>query len=437
MKVSVELHMLPVKAGDATLILETDTDTDRGYPYAVLIDTGLDAEEAHTYIQNFGVRHLDLVILSHPDADHIGGFLAIMRDPSIKISKLWCFDLSFLREFVRTGKIPEPESDTHRITYGGVLYDLITQGDILKQAAINGVSAYQVSEGHRLNVGSLHIEVLYPWDGFYNQLRSPRSLKRLLANKWPEDWERASRTTNDRERRCRPSARELSAPEEQKFLRELLEKHGFPEQSSTIIGSVPPDSKEDEAEESDEESETVSLPTIGTLYNNLSIVLKIHRLGGMAAPTMLFPGDLSDWTYLVARRWHDLEATIFKYPHHGSADVGLSERALFDRSFVPGRCPSGPWCSYDCYREHYYWWREVLLAAQSDQAMLFSKMIQPSHTLVFPYPKYHLPTTSSLRSMTGRLHANRVSTALKDLGSKDNDPTPCILEVGLEESQIT
>lgn len=58
---------------------------------------------------------------------------------------------------------------------------------------------------------------------------------------------------------------------------------------------------------------------VGTLYNNLSIVTKIYVLGGINPATMLFPGDLTDWTYLIARRFPDLSADIFKYPHHGSS----------------------------------------------------------------------------------------------------------------------
>ena len=129
---SVQLHMLPVKAGDATLIL--DSDTERRDPFAVLIDTGLDPTETHSYLKSNGIRHLDLVILSHPDADHLGGLLTLMKDPLMRIDKLWCFDLSFLKHLVRTGKLRRPEGETHQITYALLVRSLVAQDEIIRTA---------------------------------------------------------------------------------------------------------------------------------------------------------------------------------------------------------------------------------------------------------------------------------------------------------------
>ena len=59
---TVELHMLPVQAGDATLLIE-NTERDS---HAILIDGGWADEEIVDYLLRFQVKHLDLVILSHP-----------------------------------------------------------------------------------------------------------------------------------------------------------------------------------------------------------------------------------------------------------------------------------------------------------------------------------------------------------------------------------
>src|SRR5438874_390932 len=72
--VKAEVTMLPVTAGDATLILWSDGGSRR----TVLIDAGLRENEAVAYLQSIGIFHLDLVILSHPDLDHLGGLLAIL-----------------------------------------------------------------------------------------------------------------------------------------------------------------------------------------------------------------------------------------------------------------------------------------------------------------------------------------------------------------------
>ena len=182
----VELHMLPIKAGDATLLI----DRSEGRPYSVLIDAGLAVHEVVAYLQSIGIYHLDLIILSHPDLDHLQGLLSLLENPLISIDQMWCFDLSFLKEFVRTGKMPQPKKGTHEVVYFECLRKTLDGMDkILKTLAGKNVLTLQVSAGHRLNLGSLHIEVLYPWDGFYDTLHSTSMIKKLLSKKrWPEDW---------------------------------------------------------------------------------------------------------------------------------------------------------------------------------------------------------------------------------------------------------
>src|SRR5271169_6425382 len=108
-----EVTMLPVTAGDATLIVWSDG----GTTHAVLIDAGLQENDAVSYLQSIGVFHLDLIILSHPDLDHLGGLLAIMKSRAMSVDRIWCFDLAFLREFVQTGKIPGPRHATREVVY--------------------------------------------------------------------------------------------------------------------------------------------------------------------------------------------------------------------------------------------------------------------------------------------------------------------------------
>lgn len=63
----MEVHFIDVGQGDATLIKSGDA--------AMLIDAGDDTKG--TFLQNYlnkqGVKRLDYLILTHPDADHIGG----------------------------------------------------------------------------------------------------------------------------------------------------------------------------------------------------------------------------------------------------------------------------------------------------------------------------------------------------------------------------
>ena len=63
---SMEVHFIDVGQGDCTLVKCGDS--------AMLIDTGDDSQgtAVQNYLQKQGVKKLDYLILTHPDADHIG-----------------------------------------------------------------------------------------------------------------------------------------------------------------------------------------------------------------------------------------------------------------------------------------------------------------------------------------------------------------------------
>jgi hypothetical protein len=429
--------MLPVPAGDATLLI----DRSAGRPHTVLIDAGLAQDEVVSYLQSVGVYHLDLVILSHPDLDHLQGLISLLENDLITIGQVWCFDLAFLREFVTTGKIPRPRKPTHEVVYLWLLRTLDGMDRALKTFGKKNVLTLQVSEGHRLSLGSLYIEVLHPWDGFYNALRSPARIKELLAKKWPADWTPPERARTAIERERPASARKVTASQEQDMLDTLLDGLDSPDSLEAGPQPLATPEKEDASEPEEEpegDDECLPISKVGTLYNNLSIVAKIHVLGGVNPPTMLFPGDLADWTYLLGRRFPDLSADVFKYPHHGSTRAGISRRALSRFGFPFLRCcPCGPWCFPECCEWHHdFWHRLGERVASLDASDLFAEVVRPEHTLVFPYPSQGLPEEGALGGALGSIHANRADEDLEALADAENDPTPRVLEIGRERHQI-
>ena len=68
----VQIHFLDVGQGDSVLLIGTGGQT-------VLYDGGRWDDDALPYLQALGVEALDLVIASHPDADHIGGLDTVIR----------------------------------------------------------------------------------------------------------------------------------------------------------------------------------------------------------------------------------------------------------------------------------------------------------------------------------------------------------------------
>ncbi len=68
----LEIHFVDVGQGDSVLIRTHDGRN-------VLYDGGRRETQVLEYLQDVGVKSLDLVIASHPDFDHIGGLEAVVR----------------------------------------------------------------------------------------------------------------------------------------------------------------------------------------------------------------------------------------------------------------------------------------------------------------------------------------------------------------------
>jgi competence protein ComEC len=69
---TLELHFIDVGQGDSILIRSPSGQN-------VLVDGGRRDDDALAYLQSVGVESLDLVVASHPDADHIGGLEEVVR----------------------------------------------------------------------------------------------------------------------------------------------------------------------------------------------------------------------------------------------------------------------------------------------------------------------------------------------------------------------
>jgi competence protein ComEC len=64
-----------VGQGDAVFLRSTDS---AGVPHVALIDTGRTPERMHDCVVRLGVTHIDLLVLTHYDLDHVGGTQAVI-----------------------------------------------------------------------------------------------------------------------------------------------------------------------------------------------------------------------------------------------------------------------------------------------------------------------------------------------------------------------
>ncbi len=119
----LEIHVLDVGQGDAILIRTPEGRT-------VLYDGGPSRTAALDHLRELGVESLDLVVASHPHADHIGGLAAVIeayRPPSVLDNGLPHTTQTYERYLVAVheagSRLLEPEART--LTLGSVALDVL------------------------------------------------------------------------------------------------------------------------------------------------------------------------------------------------------------------------------------------------------------------------------------------------------------------------
>jgi competence protein ComEC len=122
----LQVHYIDIGQGDAILIISPEGQ-------AALIDSGEVNSGALEYIQGLGIRRLNLVVATHPDADHIGA----------------------MAEIIRT--IP-----TDRVVTNGQLHTTRTFERFIDAIAASRAEYLEVRRGDRLPFGTLSFDVLHP-----------------------------------------------------------------------------------------------------------------------------------------------------------------------------------------------------------------------------------------------------------------------------------
>lgn len=126
----LQVHYIDAGQADATLFEFADKDQ----TYHILYDTGdWNKDDVVHYLQKQGIDQLDLVIVSHPDADHIGQLAKIIDH--FDVEEVWM-----------SGNTST--SDTYQ--------------QALKAIDEQGIGYYEPRMGETFDIGPLGIRILYP-----------------------------------------------------------------------------------------------------------------------------------------------------------------------------------------------------------------------------------------------------------------------------------
>lgn len=177
---SMKAHFIDVEQGDSSLIVTPNGKT-------ILIDGGKKSagEKVLSYLNKQGIQSIDLLVATHPDADHIGGLIDVLQSVSVKkvldsgkshtsqtyleylnlidqkailfeVAKTGSFislDNSVKIQVLNSGDSAEDNNEASvvlKISYGTV--DFLYTGDAGIEAEANMISKYNV-EAEVLKVG--------------------------------------------------------------------------------------------------------------------------------------------------------------------------------------------------------------------------------------------------------------------------------------------
>lgn len=125
----LQVHYIDVGQGDATLILQGE--------HAMLIDGGENMQgwQVVDYLNYMGVEHLDYVIGTHPDSDHIGGLDTVLENISC--------DMVMMPDFER---------------------DTATYKDVAEVLEEKGIENFSPKPGETYELGTAIFTILAPND---------------------------------------------------------------------------------------------------------------------------------------------------------------------------------------------------------------------------------------------------------------------------------
>lgn len=318
--------------GDSTLLQYSDHFRQAN----VLIDSGIRKRVVTRYLQKIGVEKIDLIIASHIDLDHIGGLRDVLSN--IDVGELWVMNINSLRNFIQKTSGFEREK-LHFLKCFTETHKSLT---IAKGKKVHCFSVYQ---GYNTKIGPLFLEVLWPPFAFEKFLRDPANVVKILETGKGRTYKKFLEEGHlqegiDTEIRVENNRREVT-PDQSDWVNAYSER-------------VPQYDKE-------RLQENFGLASRG-LLNNVSIVVRVSCLSPSCPTpvfeplTMLFPGDLEDWTYLFKKYFNYIDTKLLKIPHHGSDRVEFNGQSLY-------------------------------------------KFLRPRISLVFPYPRYGLPSRKVIATL--------------------------------------
>lgn len=291
--------------GDCTLIT-WQNNIDK-LPWHCIIDTGDGFSKANKAIDEViserKIKKFDLAILTHFDSDHIGGFSHILD--KVKIARYW--------------SPYTPAFEKYLWLFGQRGIDAIKRAKFIEEKLLqrNTIIESPVDSCILSPACGLKITVLSPPIKLFEKLLEGMDIDSLFGQ--------SSTFLGDLVSDNSSYELEGSNRRERTLVRSMY--------SRLISGIIKRDIQEENRDMNDDSIYSVGIKVNKELIcesmkiepeffgnnvlNDSSLVFKIECWTGTKWFSMLFPGDLENWLYLVSRHSDALKSDLYKVSHHG------------------------------------------------------------------------------------------------------------------------
>jgi beta-lactamase superfamily II metal-dependent hydrolase len=292
----LKLTALGVGHGDATLLQWFEGGDPNKLGFTCLVDGGESGSKLIPALNRHGVTEINLLVLTHFDADHIGGFDGIWDH--CKIHTYWA---PCLAAFER-----------HMWLFGARIQGGLAHARHVEDSlrAHHAQVAYPLDRysSSPLKTGDLTLHVLSPAARLIRTLLLDRDVERLFTQTpmplgWlasPDEPPPVEQPTNELQldQRLRTGA---LVPEDVDWIPRDAAKPGIAEMQKQwgARTGLDPEFFGD------------------SVLNNTSLVIWLNISLGGRSHKVLLAGDQENWTYLLAQHPLGLQVDVLKSPHHG------------------------------------------------------------------------------------------------------------------------
>lgn len=155
-------------------------------PYVIVIDAGKgdDGKKVAKHLQdNFGSKHIDLAICTHPDSDHKDGFFDLLDDKNVIIDEFWFTDPAC---FLTVDDIKIYKNQKVATNVVREIWNKSTDSsrNLIDEIINRKIHAFSVCAGHSHT--SLPIKVVAPNEKFYAEI-----VKDMVAKKGVKTYDKS------------------------------------------------------------------------------------------------------------------------------------------------------------------------------------------------------------------------------------------------------